>query len=376
MPRDSEFDVEYEACVALPDLMPTRAVGVVCARDALAVAFTREEIWERVNRFVTLSEEEARAQFRLGPDVRDWKVSFAQADLRAQPLDRSRVLPILYRPFDQRFTYYTGTTRGFIGQPAKAVMRHLLSGRNLALATTRTVEIGRGWEHVFCTQTLMQLHAVSIKETSYVFPLHLIGPEVGDVLSDENLSERARDWLSRLGLDESSGAEQAEAAFRYVYAVLHSPAYRRRYAEFLKGDFPRIPLTSERAFFRDLSGLGAQLIARHLMQAEVAPVTTYQVAGDNRVAAARYTEPGQGAEHGRVWINATQHFEGVPPEVWDFHVGGYQVCAKWLKDRKGRLLTYDDLTHYQYVVAALAETIVLMREIDAVIEAHGGWPIA
>jgi predicted helicase len=356
--------------------MPTRAVGVVCARDALAVAFTPEEIWERVNRFVTLSEEDARAQFRLGPDARDWKVSFAQADLRAQPLDRSRVLPILYRPFDRRFTYYTGTTRGFIGQPAKEVMRHLLSGRNLALATTRTVEIGRGWEHVFCTQTLMQLHAVSIKETNYVFPLHLIGPEAGDVLSDENLSERTRNWLTQMGLDESSGAEKAEAAFRYVYAVLHSPAYRRRYAEFLRGDFPRIPLTSDGELFRELCRLGRRLVTLHLMEADdLAPITAYPVPGDNRVEKVRYSEPGESAERGRVWTNATQYFEGVPPEVWEFHVGGTQVCAKWLKDRKGRLLTYDDLTHHQYVVAALAQTIALMREIDAVIEAHGGWPL-
>ena len=98
--------------------------------------------------------------------------------------------------------------------------------------------------------------------------------------------------------------------------------------------------------------------------------------GDNRVEKVRYTEPGQGAEQGRVWINATQYFEGVPPAVWEFYVGGYQVCAKWLKDRKGRQLSYNDLTHYQYVVAALAETISLMREIDEVIEEHGGWPLS
>jgi hypothetical protein len=76
-----------------------------------------------------------------------------------------------------------------------------------------------------------------------------------------------------------------------------------------------------------------------------------------------------------VWINKTQYFEGVPPEVWNFHIGGYQVCQKWLKDRKGRQLTYDDLTHYQHIVSALSETIGLMAEIDAVIEEHGGWPL-
>ena len=137
-----------------------------------------------------------------------------------------------------------------------------------------------------------------------------------------------------------------------------------------------LPLGTDMFIARELCRRGSRLVTLHLMEAnDLAPVTTYPVPGDNRVEKVRYTEPGQGAEQGRVWINATQNFEGVPPEVWEFHVGGYQVCAKWLKDRKGRLLSYADLTHYQYVVAALAETIALMREIDDVIEAHGGWPL-
>jgi predicted helicase len=164
----------------------------------------------------------------------------------------------------------------------------------------------------------------------------------------------------------------------YVFAILSSPSYRRRYADFLRSDFPRIPLTSDRELFRELCRLGTRLVTLHLMEAEdLALITTYPIPGDNRVDKVRYTEPGQGAEQGRVWINATQYFEGVPPEVWEFHVGGYQVCAKWLKDRKGRQLTpWKDPTHYQYIVAALAETIALMRQIDEVIEAHGGWPIS
>ena len=104
-------------------------------------------------------------------------------------------------------------------------------------------------------------------------------------------------------------------------------------------------------------------------------VARFEGRGDNRVGKARYTDAGPGTEQGQVWLNGTQYFAGVPPEVWEFHVGGSQVCDKWLKDRKGRQLTYDDLAHYQYIVAALAETIDLMGKIDELIEAHGGWPI-
>jgi len=140
---------------------------------------------------------------------------------------------------------------------------------------------------------------------------------------------------------------------------------------------PRLPLTSNVELFRGLCRLGAELVALHLLERFAPTMTTYPVAGANEVEKVRYTEPGEaGSEEGRVWINRAQYFEGVPPEVWNFHVGGYQVSEKWLKDRKGRQLTYEDLTHYHHIVSSLNETIRLMSEIDIVIEAHGGWPIS
>jgi hypothetical protein len=104
-------------------------------------------------------------------------------------------------------------------------------------------------------------------------------------------------------------------------------------------------------------------------------VTRYPVPGDDVVVKIDYTSPADTPEQGRVWINKTQYIEGVPPEVWEFYVGGYQVCQKWLKDRKGRKLEFNDIQHYQRMVAALAETIKLMDQIDEVIDEHGGWPI-
>jgi predicted helicase len=157
--------------------------------------------------------------------------------------------------------------------------------------------------------------------------------------------------------------------------MLHSPTYRSRYAEFLKMDFPRLPLTSNTELFRMLCALGDDLIALHLMENHGPKMTSYPIPGDSTVENVRYEVP-QSEMKGRVWINATQYFEGIPPTVWEFHVGGYQVCHKWLKDRKGRKLTYDDLTHYQYIVAALAETIKIMQNIDEVINNSGGWPIS
>ena len=176
--------------------------------------------------------------------------------------------------------------------------------------------------------------------------------------------------------DAAEGEFGPEDVFHYIYAVLHSPTYRERYAEFLKIDFPRVPLTADPALFRALAALGRELVALHLLESpEVNQFTTsYPVPGDNRVEKGypKYTRV-EGEPAGRVHINPTQYYDGVPPDVWAFHVGGYQVLDKWLKDRRGRQLSYDDLTHYRRVVVALRRTMQLMDDIDDAVPA---WPIA
>jgi hypothetical protein len=188
-------------------------------------------------------------------------------------------------------------------------------------------------------------------------------------------------------LERGPGGEvlTPEDLLAYIYAVFHSPTYRERYAEFLKIDFPRVPLTSDVAIFWQLVALGRELIALHLL--ETPPLRSlergpggevkYPIPGNNEVAPKgaypHYTPPNPAQDiGGRVYINAAQYFEGVPEDVWDFQIGGYQVCDKWLKDRRGRLLTFDDLLHYQKIVVALQETMRLMDKIDAAIPE---WPM-
>jgi hypothetical protein len=201
--------------------------------------------------------------------------------------------------------------------------------------------------------------------------------------------------LGLLFLSDGEGDLQTtfgpENVFHYSYAVLHSPTYRSRYAEFLKTDFPRIPLTSNLDLFRALVQKGRALVGLHLLESAALgkPITTYPVPGPNvvdpgfpRYVAADEPSPedGKAVEAGRVYINKGdakagvrgQYFEGVPAEVWEFWVGGYQPCQKWLKDRRGRTLTNEDIEHYEKIVVALQRTIRLMAEIDAAIPE---WPI-
>src|SRR5258708_4106606 len=149
-----------------------------------------------------------------------------------------------------------------------------------------------------------------------------------------------------------------------MYAMLHSATYRERYSEFLKSDFARVPLTSKPGLFRTLRDLGEQLIGQHTLDQAGPPITEFPVKGSDVVDVVRYTRPGEeGVKKGRVWINATQYFEGVAPDVWEFHVGGFQVGEKWLKDRKGLKLSWDNVVQYETIIAPVAETVPIVPNI-------------
>ena len=208
-----------------------------------------------------------------------------------------------------------------------------------------------------------------------------------------NLSTRAADAVAKIGLRLKQDAQGdltrscgAQDLISFVYAVLHSNDYRRRYADFLQIDFPRVPLPGGVDLFGKLVAVGHELLALHLLESPQLDklITTYT--GPNSPEVGRV-----GWSDGTVWLDAgktnaseghrarkpgTIGFQGVAEEVWDFHIGGYQVCHKWLKDRKGRTLSDEDIAHYQKIVVALNESVRIMAEIDDVIQAHGGWPAA
>ncbi len=367
-------------------MFPNNSVGIVTARDKLAVQWSREQMKQVAAEFAELSEEKARERFNLGRDARDWKVSWAQGDINSHPEADEYVKPILYRPFDRRWTYYTGQTRGFICMPRPGVMRHMLAGPNVGLCIGRAGQVigSESWDVCFIAKATSDFNLFR-RGGNCLFPLYIhSAPSQSQFVSERNpnLSDGFVQALgSKLGLSftaDGPGDLQTtfgpEDVFHYIYAVLHSPEYRRRYADFLKSDFPRVPLTGSRELFAALVGIGGRLASLHLMEAEGEERPSFPEAGDNRVDKVRYAPPTE-ANGGRVYINGGQYFEGVSPETWGFTIGGYRSAEKWLKDRRRRTLTYDDIAHYQRVCAALAETPRLMARIDEAITAHGGWPV-
>jgi predicted helicase len=385
VPQDVAVRAEYEQEWKITDIMPVNSVGIVTARDALTIHWNREDIWRTVNDFAHLPVEEAREKYALSKDAQDWKVALAQADLKTSGLTEAKLVPVLYRPFDVRHSYYTGKPNGFHCRPRSDVMRQMLAGENIGLVSARSNKSDTA-DHFFCSQYITEAKTGEASTQSALFPLFLYSSGKTDLFDDSAAGGRSpnlapefiADFSARLQLDfvqdgygDLRKTYGPEDVFHYAYAVFHSPTYRSRYAEFLKIDFPRLPLTRDVALFRNLCASGKELVELHLMEHLPKLETRYPVAGDNTVDAVRYTEPASGVP-GRAWINQTQYFDNVPPEVWGYHIGGYQVCQKWLKDRKGRQLSYDDLTHYRGIVAALARTIELQAAID---DAIGEWPL-
>ena len=162
--------------------------------------------------------------------------------------------------------------------------------------------------------------------------------------------------------------------FHFIYAVLHSPEYRRRYAGFLKSDFARVPLTKNLDLFTALTLLGQRMTSLHLMESSTESGPSYPVLGNNRVDRVQYIPP-KDETPGRVYINKDQYFEGITTHTWEFTIGSYRPADKWLKDRKGRTLTFDDVGHYRRIAVTLSETQEIMVQIDQTIDYRGGWPM-
>lgn len=379
VPREEKLQKRFQSYPDIPSIFPVNSVGIVTARDRLTVHWTAQEVWTTVLNFSSLDPELARAAYKLGGDARDWTVKLAQEDLRKSGPSKDNIVPILYRPFDVRFTYYTGNSRGFHCMPRGEVMRHLLRP-NHALLLPRRVETAIPWSHVFVSDKIVEHVAVSLKTIDYCFPLYIYDhggsggsagnarhhslqaafvfePAAGYSEREPNLNQKIVSVLKGAFRKEPS----PEDIFHYIYAILYSNAYRKRYGEFLKGDFPRIPFTNDFKLFQKLAAKGSELVDLHLLRSKKLdkPIAKCEGAGDLGVEKITYD-----AKKKRVFLNANTYFTGVSSSVWEYRIGGYQVADKWLKERKGRRLSSEEVATYARVITAIAGTITIQESLD------------
>ncbi len=374
--RDTEKIKQYLDWKQINEIFPVNSVGIVTARDKLTIQWSAHEMWNTILNFSRLEPELARQTYELGKDVRDWKVSFAQKDLKESGPEKDRIHPILYRPFDIRYTYYTGRSRGFQCRPRPKVMRHMKTGVNLGLITHKREELSGPWSHAFITSFITEHGVLSSKTTNYHFPLYLYPIEHKKenrrsggtmmMVFDNTETYGKKPNIALAVFDKLAVAygttPSPEDILYYIYGVFYSNIYRATYAGFLKIDFPRVPFTANDGLFKKMGDLGKQLGDLHLLKSPALdqPVAKYQGPGKNdRVEKVVYNENEQ-----RIYINNEKYFEGIAPEVWNYHIGGYQVLQKYLKARKGRNM--DDAPRYCRIVTALSKTIEIQEQIDEI----------
>lgn len=414
VPQDVELLQEYQQGWKVTDVFPVNVLGFQTHRDHFAIDFDEHKLRARIAalRDTALTDEEIRSKYDL-QDNRDWQLATVREQMHQSTDWESDLIRCLYRPFDGRSCYFSTVAMDY---PRRELLDHVAGRANVCLLSSRQQAVV-GYRHTWVAREPANDCVISTtsREANQVFPL-FIYPQAISTATDQTSWLDTTPWppdaagrvpnftpafvaevAARTGLRflpsqtfevsetskvSPSAAFTPEDLFGYIYAILHSPNYRSRYAGFLKIDFPRVPITSDAALFRRLAALGRDLVGLHLLDMDAAPVllkpiTRFPVAGDGLVEKGhpRFVEVQQ-----RVYISADndksgkqgQYFDGVPQEVWAFQVGGYQPCQKWLKDRVGRRLSYDDLTHYARVVVSLKETMRLMDEIDAAIPE---WPL-
>ncbi|APC92020.1 MULTISPECIES: type ISP restriction/modification enzyme [Francisella] len=395
--KDWELKKQYDSGFSLKQLMTLNSLGILTKRDILTIDFEEDNLKENISMFTDKSQTVKSVCDYFNISVKDkdkWDAEKARLSIDNN-LDKF-VKDIEYRPFDSRKIFYQNQ---FIARPNEKIFKHFKK-ENISLVVCRQGQAvgGDDWNVLFISKSFTDQN-VFRRGGGTVFPLYLypdddsldssrvpnldmtIVKEIEKSLGLEFVAERPprqsatatppQEWnteFSSLGgvpCEARGGGSYSKTfapidIFDYIYAVLHSPSYREKYKEFLKIDFPRVPYPTIDTFWQ-LVELGGQLRQIHLLESPVVTnyTTSYPIDGDNTIDKLSYKD-------GKVYINKEQYFDTVPEVAWNFYIGGYQPAQKWLKDRKGRELNFEDILHYQKIIVALIETDRLMQEIDTI----------
>jgi predicted helicase len=373
MPKDFENKNEYDKGFSISKLFPLNSLGLLTKRDNLSVDFDSKDLIAKIEYFLddNKTTEEVCKHFGLVVKDKDrWDAVQTRVNVSKSEI-KEQIRNFQYRPFDNRKVFYNPY---FVARPNTKVLGHFMK-ENLGLIICRQGQVvgGEEWNVLFICKYLTDQN-IYRRGGGTIFPLYLYPDNSGQQIIDQitertpNLDmEIVNQIAEKLDLTFTNEKETTENSFApidildYIYAVLHSPTYREKYKEFLKIDFPRVPYPKDQETFRQLVKLGGELRQIHLLESPVVEnfITQYPEDGDNVVNSPIY-------KNNRVYINKTQYFAHVPQVAWDFYIGGYQPAQKWLKDRKGRQLEFEDILHYQKIIVALSETDRLMKEIDGV----------
>jgi predicted helicase len=402
VPKNDEGRNDYENGFKVNEIFTLNNTGIVTGIDKLSIFPSKNELNNTIERI--LSIENPYDEYKIKDSRRTTKEGRIE-DLRNAY--KKGIIPINYRPFDIQFTLPFDKNEFWINSPRVDVMQHFLKGKNIGLAIGRqgVVTGSPYWDVLSITNCIMDFNYFR-RGGEVVFPLYLYPDdknkdlfETGQERTPNLNMEIVNQMAEGLGLQfvpekDLTGFENLLGLpiifapidiLDYIYAVLHSPNYREKYKEFLKIDFPRVPYPKDKETFWQLVQLGGELRQIHLLESPIVEkyITGYPEDGNNVVTKPHFVISTQEKSHnenltecdaslrqhdkaGRVYINSLQFFNNVPEVAWNFYIGGYQPAQKWLKDRKDRELSTEDIFHYQKIIVALTETDRLMKEIDLI----------
>jgi predicted helicase len=372
VPKNNDNKEEYEKGFKINELFDSNGVGICSKRDETAIQDNKDKLMKVLNDFKNLSETELKQKYKTElTESRDKQTVFAKQNILNFGIDEKNLMPINYRPFDTKWTYFTNKSKGFLAYPVYELMQHFTKGENLGLVASKQCD--SDWRYVFVTENIADLNLIATAAKfggGYIFPLyHYIE---GDIVNGERMPDKKVPNLNAKNLTDFENllgfVPTPEPIFDYIYAVLHSPTYREKYKEFLKIDFPRIPYPQDAESFNKMVAFGEKLRKLHLMKNIVSQqnIANFPKSGSN-VVENSFTEKSGNYHDNKVWLNDTQYFDNVSEIAWNFYIGGYQPAQKWLKDRKGRTLTCEDIEHYQKIIYVLNETDKIVKEIDLIL---------
>ncbi len=363
--RDEKNRKGYNNFISIPEIFPTNVSGILTSRDDFVTDFEIKPLKIRIQEFkgALISDTAIRAKYGL-KDTRGWKLSQARKILSKDDEWDECFTQILWRPFDIRYIYYHQKMIDW-GRPE--VMRHMFQD-NIGLVVSRQTQ--SNFKHSIVTNLICPFNLTGTAGRygrGYLFPLFLYpDTDKKDLFSEHETGEKKSNIKLELFEELKNNFKKdvtPEEIFYYIYAVLYSNTYRTKYSEFLKIDFPRVPFTKDHKLFIQLGKLGKQLSDLHLLKSKELEktISKFPIDGSNKLEKPKY-------ENEKVWINKEQYFDGIKEAVWQYQIGGYQVCEKWLKDRKERTLTLDEIKTYCKIVTSLSKTIDLQNEIDKYFE--------
>ena len=371
--KDFEAKASYEIGFSVNDLFLVNGVGLTTAHDEFVIQENKAELLELYKRFQSSPRdaEFLHKEFKVRKKT-GWDILQGYDNIKNETDLNKYIKPISYRPFDNRFVFYEDK---LVWRTVRKVMQNFINGDNVGLVFRRQQPESNDL-YIFISNNIIADGYIRSdnKGGESIAPLYLY-PDTNEQQTIEKTEKRTPNLkveiinqiAVNLGLTFTNEKENAKNTFApidildYIYAVLHSPTYREKYKEFLKIDFPRVPYPNNKETFWQLVKLGGEIRQIHLLESPKVEqyITQYPINGDNIVGKSTYKDC-------KVYINDTQYFDNVPQVAWEFYIGGYQPAQKWLKDRKGRKLEFDDTLHYQKIIVALSETDRLMKEIGKI----------